>query len=225
MEEIHKFQELSLISKVCSEIENHLGIEERDARDLAEWLIHVAKQNADFRSFSAAVARANDDEDSLPKVLLASVHRSVLALKPRAESRVGNSVPSARRPRFADAVPTASFGASSSSRPRASLGKHDFGADDNGGGFLGSGINREELIKSTIVENEALLAKSDNWSSQTSSGRYRSSGSSSAGSLPISNPQDADIRPGAILRGRVSNIRDFGAFVSLGLGTEGQKRG
>ncbi|KAF0682799.1 Aste57867_25098 [Aphanomyces stellatus] len=47
-----KLQELSLISKVCSELESHLGMSDRT---LAEFIIHMARESADGKSFHAAM--------------------------------------------------------------------------------------------------------------------------------------------------------------------------
>lgn len=213
---MEKIKELSLVSKVCLEIENHLGVEEGDApglRDLAELLIHLAKENNAFESFCAEVAKVNEDEDSLSKALLESVHRAVLALHPRPKSQSNNKTPTQRRPRAGSASQSheltrnACAGAGPSSKGTTA---------DIDGGFLGSGIDRDKLIQLTNVENEAALAKMDNRSAQTSVGHNISSASGRASQQPISNPRNEDIRPGAVVRGRVSNVRGFGAFVSFG---------
>ena len=214
-----KLQQLSLISKVCLELENHLGVNEKDApelRDLAEMLIHLAKENSNFDSFVKAVIEENDGDDSLSNPLLASVHRSVLALQPRPplSTKSASAVP--KRPRFGDA-----------SRPR-----HEGTAvtlsgllpdDPSMGNFLGSGIDSAKLVRETEIENEEWLASRG----QVGNARMAQSidEKQSGRPMPILNPRQADIQPGAIVRGRVTNIKDFGAFVSLvpggGRSTEG----
>jgi len=211
-EELKKLQELSLISKICLELENHLGFDEADApalRDLAEMLIDLAKKNEDFSRFSPAVAQAlGGDENALPNVLLASTHRAVLALKPSSvgssSSKKAGNVP--KRPRFADAPSVISRPSSTSNIV------NDIGATNDG--FLGSGIDRNKLLRQTEAENDLFLSKRSEPTALQGSGPSPSDNRPK----PIANPSQSDIRPGALLRGRVANIKDFGAFVSFGPG-------
>ena len=50
MDELEKLEYLSLVSKVCMELENHLGLNDKD---LAEFVIALAEKNKTFDKFSA----------------------------------------------------------------------------------------------------------------------------------------------------------------------------
>jgi ATP-dependent RNA helicase DHX8/PRP22 len=79
MEELKKLEELSLVSKVCTELENHLGISDKDLGThinffdcptlmiqtnfhfTAEFVIALAKENTTFQSFKKALASNGAD--------------------------------------------------------------------------------------------------------------------------------------------------------------------
>lgn len=42
MEELRKLEHLSLVSKICTELDNHLGLADKD---LAEFIIHLAEKH------------------------------------------------------------------------------------------------------------------------------------------------------------------------------------
>lgn len=48
MEEVTKLEHLSLVSKICTELENHLGLNDKD---LAEFIIHLSEKNNTFPTF------------------------------------------------------------------------------------------------------------------------------------------------------------------------------
>ncbi|KRT80696.1 hypothetical protein AMK59_5381, partial [Oryctes borbonicus] len=48
MNEIEKLEHLSLVSKVCTELENHLGMNDKD---LAEFIIHLSEEHGTFEAF------------------------------------------------------------------------------------------------------------------------------------------------------------------------------
>ena len=218
-----KLQELSLISKVCLELENHLGMNENDApelRDLAEMLIYLAKENDNFGSFVKAVAEVNEGDDSLTRALLASVHRSVLALKPKKLSDSKNVSNTPKRPRFADAGSIQSKPVSAS--PAGLVGSNDPAL----GNFLGSGIDSVKLVRETEIENKKWLASRGEFpDTRTNQSSENTLNPHFARPRPISNPQQSDIQPGAILRGRIRTIKDFGAFVSLVSGGDRSSEG
>lgn len=54
MEEFEKLEKLSLVSKVCSEIENHFGVSDKD---IAEFIIHLATVNKTFEKFKKAIEK------------------------------------------------------------------------------------------------------------------------------------------------------------------------
>lgn len=205
MDELEKLRSISLVSKVCIEIENHLGIEDKD---LAEFLIDLVKKNDTLESFRDAVASICGG-NPLPEALTASVYRSVPRMpakqvftpskRPRPTSR--------RRSRFDSVTPYV--------RPDPEFA-HDEILND-AGGFLGSGIDRVNVIHNAERENELLLT--ERLSSTTRSQREQFIDGQDERRAPsdrVTEARPEDVRPGVVVRGRVSNVRDFGAFVSLG---------
>ncbi|CAG2103964.1 unnamed protein product [Medioppia subpectinata] len=52
MEELTKLQELSLVSKICTELENHLSFNDKD---MAEFIIKLSEKNNTFETFKAVL--------------------------------------------------------------------------------------------------------------------------------------------------------------------------
>ncbi|CAI4226894.1 unnamed protein product [Auanema sp. JU1783] len=68
-----KLNYYSLVSKVCSEIENHFGVSDRDA---AEFIIHLATKNNSFKLFKAALIE-NDLGDQFNDSLISNLLRLI----------------------------------------------------------------------------------------------------------------------------------------------------
>ena len=54
MEDLQKLEELSLVSKICTELENHLGINDKD---LAEFVIALADKHPTVEKFKASLIK------------------------------------------------------------------------------------------------------------------------------------------------------------------------
>ncbi|XP_048470759.1 ATP-dependent RNA helicase DHX8-like [Rhincodon typus] len=54
LDELSKLEYLSLVSKVCTELDNHLGINDKD---LAEFIIDLAEKNITFETFKGALVK------------------------------------------------------------------------------------------------------------------------------------------------------------------------
>ncbi|XP_067167931.1 ATP-dependent RNA helicase DHX8 isoform X3 [Apteryx mantelli] len=68
LEELAKLEYLSLVSKVCTELDNHLGINDKD---LAEFVINLAEKNTTFDTFKAVLLKNGAEfTDSLVSNLL-----------------------------------------------------------------------------------------------------------------------------------------------------------
>ncbi|XP_033212853.1 ATP-dependent RNA helicase DHX8 [Belonocnema kinseyi] len=52
IDEVAKLEHLSLVSKICTELENHLGLNDKD---LAEFIIHLSEKNNTFEKFKAVL--------------------------------------------------------------------------------------------------------------------------------------------------------------------------
>lgn len=77
---IDELQRLSLVSKVCTELDNHLGLSDRT---LAEFIIHLADKSPDPPAFRQALAKNGAEfPDSLSDNLL----RIIGAMKPSARN-------------------------------------------------------------------------------------------------------------------------------------------
>ncbi|KAM6964405.1 ATP-dependent RNA helicase DHX8-like [Tautogolabrus adspersus] len=71
-DEIKRLEYLSLVSKVCTELENHLGISEKD---LAEFIICLAEKHPTFKEFKAVLFKNGADfTDTLTGNLLRLIH-------------------------------------------------------------------------------------------------------------------------------------------------------
>ena len=62
MDELKKLEHLSLVSKVCTELDNHYGMNDKD---LAEFIIHLAEKNATFDKFFKALQENGADTFSV----------------------------------------------------------------------------------------------------------------------------------------------------------------
>lgn len=71
-----KLQELSLISKVCKELENHLGMSDKT---LAEFIVDMVRQSS---SCSAFLATIKENDLPLPGALAENLFRIVVAMTP-----------------------------------------------------------------------------------------------------------------------------------------------
>ncbi|XP_018336922.1 ATP-dependent RNA helicase DHX8 [Agrilus planipennis] len=80
MNEVEKLEHLSLVSKVCTELENHLGMNDKD---LAEFLIHLSEKHNTLESFKK-VLKENGAEfsDSFTENLL----RIIQHMRPKKNS-------------------------------------------------------------------------------------------------------------------------------------------
>ncbi|KAL3268525.1 hypothetical protein HHI36_007634 [Cryptolaemus montrouzieri] len=77
MDELDILEHLSLVSKICIELENHMGIKDRD---LAEFIIHLSERHDTFPSFKEAlISNGAEFSDSFITTLL----RLIQHMKPK----------------------------------------------------------------------------------------------------------------------------------------------
>lgn len=73
MDEIEKLQHIKLVSKVCTELHNHLNINDKD---LAEYIIHLAVKHPKLEKFKGSLKkRGAEFTDSFSQNLLALIQR------------------------------------------------------------------------------------------------------------------------------------------------------
>ncbi|XP_026682940.1 ATP-dependent RNA helicase DHX8-like isoform X2 [Diaphorina citri] len=77
MDEVQKLEHLSLVSKVCTELENHLGL---DDKDLAEFIIDLADKSDNVESFKKAL---EENGAEFSDSFMTNLHRIILHMKPK----------------------------------------------------------------------------------------------------------------------------------------------
>ncbi|KAL5007243.1 hypothetical protein ScPMuIL_016049 [Solemya velum] len=77
MEELQKLEHLSLVSKVCTELENHLGLNDKD---LAEFIISLADKNNTFEQFKHVL---EENGAEFADSLVANLLRLIQKMKPK----------------------------------------------------------------------------------------------------------------------------------------------
>lgn len=58
LDDLEKLERLSLVSKVCTELENHLGLNDKDT---AEFIIHLAEKNDTFEKFKKVLVETSGE--------------------------------------------------------------------------------------------------------------------------------------------------------------------
>ncbi|KAI2658410.1 ATP-dependent RNA helicase DHX8 [Labeo rohita] len=92
-DELKKLEYLSLVSKVCTELDNHLGINDKD---LAEFVISLAEKHPNIDAFkSVLVKNGADFTDSLVSNLL----RLIQTMRPPAKASTSKASHSAVKPK------------------------------------------------------------------------------------------------------------------------------
>lgn len=76
MEELKQLEHLSLVSKICTELDNHLGINDKD---LAEFIIDLAEKNGDFASFKKVLF---ENGAEFPDSFITNLLRIIQLMKP-----------------------------------------------------------------------------------------------------------------------------------------------
>ncbi|XP_062568008.1 ATP-dependent RNA helicase DHX8-like [Saccostrea cucullata] len=77
MDELQKLEYLSLVSKVCTELENHLGLNDKD---LAEFIIHLAEKNNTYEKLKKAL---DENGAEFADSLVANLLRLIQKMKPK----------------------------------------------------------------------------------------------------------------------------------------------
>ncbi|XP_011201703.2 ATP-dependent RNA helicase DHX8 [Bactrocera dorsalis] len=76
MEELRRLEYLSLVSKICTELENHLGLNDKD---LAEFIIDLEHKNPTFDSFRKAL---HENGAEFPDSFVTNLQRIINLMKP-----------------------------------------------------------------------------------------------------------------------------------------------
>jgi ATP-dependent RNA helicase DHX8/PRP22 len=76
MEDLQNLEYLSLVSKICTELENHLGVNDKD---LAEFIIHMAQSSNTYDIFRRKLAENDAD---VPDSFSSNLYRIVQKMLP-----------------------------------------------------------------------------------------------------------------------------------------------
>ncbi|KAF7494155.1 ATP-dependent RNA helicase DHX8 [Sarcoptes scabiei] len=82
MEELERLQYLSLVSKVCTELENHLGFNDKD---MAEFIIALADGHSTFDSFKTALV---ENEAQFTDSFIANLLRIIQHMRPKKLAKI-----------------------------------------------------------------------------------------------------------------------------------------
>ena len=215
MSALDKLAHLSLVNKVTTELENHIGIGDKT---LSEFVIDLASKHADARSFQKAL-------DEVGAELSFDLVRNLLEMIQRARPRSGGAQPGGQ---------SAGGGASGSrARPTADnplpgLAVRD---DEARAKALTREIYGDNPITANMADDPRVMQASlrsrdgggDRARGRDGDGdrrggdrsRDRSRDRSGGASSSAAALRDGEPEVGQIYRGRVSNVMDFGAFVEL----------
>ncbi|GLH04522.1 ATP-dependent RNA helicase DHX8 [Gryllus bimaculatus] len=98
MNEVEKLEHLSLVSKICTELENHLGLNDKD---LAEFIIDLAEKNTTFDSFKKVLL---DNGAEFSDSFITNLLRIIQHMKPKNGQR-DTSVPKTKKDVLSEKFP------------------------------------------------------------------------------------------------------------------------
>ncbi|KIY73554.1 P-loop containing nucleoside triphosphate hydrolase protein [Cylindrobasidium torrendii FP15055 ss-10] len=202
MDDLYNFEVLSLVNKITQEVNNHLGIENKE---IAEFIIDLHDQaNAKLPDFKAKL-KANGAE--FPDSFVDNVDRLILTMHPKhkkkaqpaASSDAGAGEETDKRRRMFPGL------AMKDSAPKAAL------ADDVFLEEIGDLVSGRKTQRDRSGEEDRPQKRQRRASPSPPRGRERyGRGEGSARGPPDDRPVLYKI-----YNGRVSGVKDFGAFVSL----------
>ena len=238
MDDLAKLQYLSLVSKVCAELDAHLGVSDKT---LAEFIIDLAQKHPELGAFRAALDENGAEfPASFASNLLALVAK-MMPKKKKASSIAASSSAVADGPkeRFAGLA----VANDSEERRRQleldALGPMGAVADPAAGVSVPGGREGDWRCpgcganvfasKDRCFKCGSGREASRGGGAGSSSGAGSSGGASSSGMAPPPPPRgapdpNAPPEPGCIYAGKVSNVMDFGCFVQLE-GVKGRAEG
>ncbi|KAJ2741751.1 DEAH-box ATP-dependent RNA helicase prp22 [Coemansia sp. BCRC 34301] len=239
--ELHRLEYLSLVTKVTNELSNHIGISDKD---VAEYIIHLHDASQGYAAFKL---KLDQDECGFSDAFVETLHRLISTMKPSMGKDQASAVSSSSVAERASLFPGLSLPnrlesentqESAASRILAGdigknidslVGNAREGDDDHGRGRSKSPAreshNRRRHDSSADNNRQSDRRRHESRSRSTSRRRSRwdQSRTSDHRGGAYSEVDDAPVLF-KIYRGRVSNLKDFGAFVSLD-GIKGRTEG
>ncbi|XP_055920622.1 ATP-dependent RNA helicase DHX8 [Eupeodes corollae] len=99
MDELKILEHLSLVSKICTELDNHLGINDKD---LAEFIIDLAEKNRTFDSFKKVLL---ENGAEFPDSFVTNLLRIIQLMKPSDNSDVETNIVGDKRSKLTQLFP------------------------------------------------------------------------------------------------------------------------
>ncbi|KFM27366.1 putative pre-mRNA-splicing factor ATP-dependent RNA helicase [Auxenochlorella protothecoides] len=212
MDELKKLQYLSLVSKITTELENHLGIGDKT---LSEFIIETSRGQPDARAFQVALnAQGAELPDGLPDRLWTIIQK----LLPSKSAHPGTSRPSG---------PLGSALALPDSRERVKAMEQEIIAEGEAArrrerqASHGGASTRDERHRgrSRSRSRSRGRERAGREEGRREAERHRTSpdrrGRPRRSPSPVREVMDDEAQLYKIYRGRVTNVMDFGCFVEL----------
>ena len=232
MDGLEKLEYLSLVSKICSELETHVGFADKT---LAEFIIDLAGSHANADSFGKAL---KDNGAELPPYFVSSLLTIIQKVRPPKQKSSKKEAPSAKkstaefpglaikddRQRVAEMEQEMQKGVNG--HARETRGERDGGARDRDGNKEGDRDrgrdgNREGDRERHRQGDRDRNREGDRDRDREGRSRRRSrSASPERGRMPPPPPpgrppQPTEIAEYGVYKGRVTRIMDFGCFVQI----------
>ena len=104
MDELQKLEHLSLVSKICSELDNHYNMNDKD---LAEFIIDLAEKNPSTSAFKKALV---DNGAEFADSFIDNILRIIKHMKPKSSSsadakKTSEKVPKTKVEKMAQSFP------------------------------------------------------------------------------------------------------------------------
>lgn len=84
MEDLQSLEYLSLVSKICTELDNHLGLNDKD---LAEFIIHIAQASDSYDKFQAKLI---ENDAGFPDSFSSNLYRIIQKMLPTPVKKTTN---------------------------------------------------------------------------------------------------------------------------------------
>ncbi|KAJ2019160.1 DEAH-box ATP-dependent RNA helicase prp22, partial [Coemansia sp. S85] len=210
--ELRRLEYLSLVTSVTNELSNHIGISDRD---VAEYIIHLHDPSKGFAEFKR---RLDQDDCGFSDAFIQTLYRLISTMKPKKEKEHASTASTQSAAEKASLFPGLSLPNKPESESAQSSAAGRILAKDIGN-------NIDSLVSnSRDSANERSRHRSRSPANHSHHHHRRESGPD--------NGRHSDTGPAVddapvlykIYNGRVSNLKDFGAFVSLD-GIKGRTEG
>lgn len=213
---LYKLEYLSLVSKIATEVENHLGISDRV---LAEFVISLHDQSGSLKAFQQ---KLDDAGAEFSGAFVETIDRLIRTLHPRHKAAAAAAAADARENPVRANARAKLTGLAMPDQPWQPPQYDSEKRRDTP-----PGPPPEPLASTREAElRSALLARKSGRSASPTRSRDNDRGRSRRDWEQPPSPERVDVRPvpGKVYRGRVATLKDFGAFVTLA-GVEGRPDG